>query len=97
MNKLKLPFILTRGDFEMDTAMGVTTFSASECKSTIMIKGRPFVGTFFVTPYSEFHLVLGMDWLEKYKVVLHCVPRQIQLTYLPEEPELIVIEEDSDV
>src|SRR4051795_13372 len=46
----------------------------------IQIQGLPFSATLILLPHSDIDVILGMDWLVKYKANIDCPSRSVRLT-----------------
>ena len=76
---LRLEFERLESPLQLDTPGGSNEVSLV-CKSCrITVDGNHFLADLFVLPMSVFDVILGMDWLGKYKAIVDCAKMHITL------------------
>jgi hypothetical protein len=58
----------------------------------LKIRGVDFVASLIVLESKGIDVILGMDWLSKYKVLIECAKKSLNLT-TPEEKEMKFVAE----
>jgi hypothetical protein len=61
-------------------------------KVNLKIKGEDFVSNLIVLESKSIDVILGMNWLSKYKVLIDCAKKSIKMT-TPERKEMEFIAE----
>ena len=65
--------------------LGVTVKLSKVCKDcSLTLENRNFPMDLIVLSMSEFDVILGIDWLTKYRAILDCVKKSITFT-MPRE------------
>jgi hypothetical protein len=62
-------------------------------KVNLKIRGVDFVANLIVLESKGIDVILGMDWLSKYKVLIDCVKKSVKLT-TPEGKEMEFVRAD---
>ena len=71
----ELDYVLTLG-----TPMGGVADVSSVCKSCrIVINDRKLLADLIVLPMRQYDVILGMDWLSKYRAVVDCHTKRVTL------------------
>jgi hypothetical protein len=61
-------------------------------KANLKIRGVDFIANLIVLESKGIDVILGMDWLSKYKVLMDCAKKSVKMT-TPEEKEMEFIAE----
>jgi hypothetical protein len=61
-------------------------------KVNLKIKGEDFVSNLIVLESKSIDVILGMNWLSKYKVLIDCAKKSVKMT-TPERKEMEFIAE----
>ncbi|XP_040966336.1 uncharacterized protein [Gossypium hirsutum] len=62
----------------------------------LVVQGVTFLADLMELPFNEFDLILGMDWLVKYRAILDCTAKQMVLRTMEDKEHLAYIS-DTDV
>ena len=67
-------------DMHVTSPLGHSVNVNKVCKNClIVINDREFPVDLIALPFCEFHLILGMDWLSKHRVIVDCDKRSVVL------------------
>ena len=81
-----LPILLLKRSMHVDTPSGGSTEILELVRHhEIRFAGRVFVLDLYVLGFEGFDMILGLDWLEKYGVVIDCSRRVLVLKMPCEE------------
>lgn len=67
--------------FMVNSPLGLGTMITGVCRGCVFsFADYEFREDLFVMPFADFDVILGLDWLTKYKAIIECADRRITLT-----------------
>jgi hypothetical protein len=82
VRKHNLPLTLVRCQMIVSSPGGDMSARQLCSKVNLKIRGVDFVTNLIVLELKGIDVILGMDWLSKYKVLINCAKKSVKLTTL---------------
>jgi hypothetical protein len=80
VGKHNLPLALLRCQMIVSSSGGDMPTRQLCPKVNLKIRGVDFVANLIVLESKGIHVILGMDWLSKYKVLIDCAKKSVKMT-----------------